>query len=158
MRRISRKIEELGGDDWVFDQIASGVPMRVIAEPLGCDRAQIYRWRDLEPHREERRRRWKEARVQSSDAYLEDGEEILTDLASANVTPLASEVTLAVARAKYKSEMAKIFNPDYGSNGPTVNVNVGTLHLDALRQLGGHPKKALPAETIPEAEWEEAEE
>lgn len=145
LQKISRVIEQMGGDDWVFDMIADGKPIKFIADRVGCSRPYLYNWRDQKhPDREDRKRKWKEAMARSADARLEDGEQILTDLADRKGPPMPAEVTLAIGRAKYKQETAKMHNPEYSKGGGiTVNVDARSLHLDALRQLGGG-LKALP--------------
>lgn len=152
LNEIAQKIEQLGGDDWVFDQIADGVPMRRIAEQLGCSRPLLYQWRDLEPHREGRQRRWKEARALSAIGTLEDGAEILDDLAEEGVVTPA-QVTLANSRANYRMAMAKIADPSLDPKKADVEVNlsVGELHLDALRKHGGGrrgPEQVEDAEVL----------
>lgn len=140
LRKLAADIEAAGGDDYIFDLIADGVPMKRIAEPFGVSRPMLYQWRDLQPHREERRARWEAAMKASAEAKLEEGEEIL-DECSGSTSP---EVQLANSRANYKMKIAEMRDPDrFGKKAGEVNVNlnIGQLHLDALRQLGHMDKR-----------------
>jgi len=154
LRKIARDIVGHGGDDWVFDQMADGVTIGKIVEPLGCSRRILYRWRDLEPHREVRRQRWKDAMRESAEARLEKGEEILDELADKNDYPTAPQVSLATARSKYQREIAGVRDPEkFGDRkGATVEVHIGSLHLDALRQHGSPTSLPAPEPEVIEAE------
>tara|TARA_R110002096_G_scaffold8182_1_gene34423 strand:+ start:98 stop:616 length:519 start_codon:yes stop_codon:yes gene_type:complete len=158
LQRLARAIVDLGGDDWVFDQIADGRSIKSITDQLPGppDRSQLYRWRDIPAHREERRAAWAAAKVQSADSRLEDGELILEDLAAKEIFS-SQEVQLATSRANYKSAMAKMANPLYGdkqaSGGQTINI--GELHIGALRKHGSPASlPAPPVGLITEADYE----
>ena len=69
--------------------------------------------------------------------------------------PASSEVQLASSRAKYLQWLAARKDPDrYGSQeaAVAVNLNLGSLHLDALTAVKS--REALPAAPVEEAEFE----
>ena len=147
LRKISNLIAEKGGDDWVFDQIADGKPIQSIADQLGCSRPFLYVWRKAGGP--ERIQGWKDAKVKSAQAHVENGMKILDELAEGDRVLTAPEVSLAAHRAKYREGMAKMADPSLDprlQNTGTV-INVGTLHLEALQKHGG--SLALP-ENVPE--------
>lgn len=149
---FAAKIEELGGDDWVFDQIADGKTWGHIAEQVGCSRSWISSvWVKM---REGRRDRLKEARKDAAPHVFDDGGQILEDLAklpASEVTP--AKVQLGRARADHFLKRAAFLDPEsFGEKpGVQITVDIGQLHLDALRAKGSmtlSPTKethALPA-------------
>ncbi len=140
---ISKKIESLGGDEWFFGRIINGDTMAAIAETVECSRPFLYQWLDLK--REERRAALPAARRLSADAHVEGGQELLDRLAGTDAT--SSEVSLTIARARYRQWRASRYNRElYGEPRPglDVSISIGQLHLDALRAKG--------AMEVPEAE------
>ena len=72
----------------------------------------------------------------AADALVDDGLEILDEPAM-GIT--SAEVQLRRGRADYRKWLASVRNrTDYGDHGTDVNVNIdiGQLHLDALRHAG----------------------
>jgi hypothetical protein len=148
---LEQKIRELGGDEWVFEQIADGVRPRVVAEKLGISRSFLYYWKDLRAH-PQRQEKWAFAMRVSAAAKAEEGEEILDELARRPIIT-AADVGLATSRAKYRQWLASSLDKEtYGTQaGVQVQVNVGSLHLDALR-VAGRVKPSEPVGQIVEAE------
>ena len=149
LQQISKSIESLGGDEWFFGRIINGDSMASIAETVGCSRPFLYQWLNLK--RNERRAALAEARRLSADTLVEDGLELLDRLAGTHAT--SSEVSLAIARAKYRQWRASRYNRElYGEprSGVDVNISIGQLHLDALRVRGA--MKVLEREDVVEAE------
>lgn len=136
---LNRRVEALGGDDYIFDRLAGGDPVGAIARDLGVSRPYLYTWRNQRPEAlaAERRRRWEESIELSADAKEEEGAEILDDLAARDIVTSA-EVQLATSRARYRQWQAETRNRTrYGNEtGTVINVNLGSLHLDALRARG----------------------
>ena len=149
LQQISKSIESLGGDEWFFGRIINGDSMASIAETLECSRPLLYQWLDLK--RDERRAALTEARRLAADAYVEDGQGILDRLAGTDAT--SSEVSLAIARAKYRQWRASRYNRElYGEprTGVDLSISIGQLHLDALRAKGA--MEVLEREDVGEAE------
>jgi len=151
LRKVSKAIEDFGGDEWFMDRVASGARMDEIADEIGlCSRPYLYNW--IKAGGEKRQEAYKEARRFSSYAKDEEGEKILADCKA----DTAQEVTLASSRAKYCQWQAEVRNrAEFGSKAGDVNVNlsVGALHLDALRLRAPAPSPgravAVPVEDAP---------
>jgi hypothetical protein len=151
---ISKKIDDLGGDDWFFDHIIDGKKMQWIADQLGCSRPLLYRWLDEKDHRREA---LKEARKLAAHTHVEDADASFDDLDLTTVT--SAQVQMVTSRANYKKWLASCSNrEEYGTDkvGVQVNLSVGDLHLDALRVKGGPPPVAevMPVEVAGEIEGE----
>lgn len=143
LNQLEKRLEQLGGEDYLFDRIASGERLKDIAADLGCSRPYLYKWRDREPFKDRRRERWSEAMRLSGEAKLEEGEEILDGLADTHKLITSADVSVGVARSNYRKWMAQVRDPEqFGdrSNGAGMILNVGVLHLDALRSAGSRPQ------------------
>lgn len=147
---LSAAIEKLGGDEYIFDRVADGEPMRAIAETFGYSRGMIYTW--IKAGGPEREAGFRAAREAAAHTLVEDSGEILDAAAKQVATP--ADVQLAKARSEHKKWLASMFNrKDYGDETGKidVNLNIGQLHLDALRAHGrrqpaltGRDLSALP--------------
>src|SRR5690606_3859770 len=133
LARFSALIEKLGGDHVIFDRIAEGESMRSIGESFGYSRGMIYSW--IYAGGEERRKRWNEAKKLAAHAHVEDATELLE-----NSRPVTSgEAQHLRSRAEHKKWLAKVYNrEEYGDEQGRIdlNLNIGSLHLDALRAAG----------------------
>lgn len=128
----------LSGEDVLFVRIASGERMQDIADELGCSRPYLYNWRDMRDHKERRKPLWDAAVKARAEAKAEEGEGILDKMALSNDLLTPADVQLARARAEYKWRMAeRLDRENYGNAAAAINLNltVGSLHLDALRQV-----------------------
>lgn len=122
-----------GGDDALYGMVAAGMSLRAISNELGLDgadsntRAAVYQYlrRDMA--------RYDEARRLSAESHAEMAGEVYGDT--------APETT---ADAKWRNDksawhrwMAETRDPSLrGKAGVEVNVDIGQLHLDALRAGG----------------------
>lgn len=141
LRKLCREIEEAGGDDYIFSLIVEGMTIEDIGEILGVSRQMVYDWRDRGG--EERKKQWSKAMRMKADWHAEQSSKALGD-----IPPLTA------AEARWRSDWASehkwhamILNREkYGEQKPQadVNISIGALHLDALRQRGS---MALPGET-----------
>jgi hypothetical protein len=151
LQSLAAAIEKIGGDDVIFDQIADGVPMRKIAEPFGYSRQMIYAW--IHMGGPEREKRWEESKQTAAHALVEDAGDILE--AGRPVT--SAEASHLKARVEHKRWLASVFNRKvYGDDSGKIDVqlNIGQLHLDALRAAGSrHTIQAEPERpALPAAE------
>ena len=130
---FAEQVEAAGGDSVVFARIAAGETVGAIMASYDRDRDQFYVW--IRAGGEERRQVWEDAKKASADALVETGLEIIDDTSAGEST---ARVQLARARAEYRRWLASCRNRDeYGERaGPTVQVSIQQLHLDALRKLG----------------------
>lgn len=142
--RFEAHVESLGGDEVVFDQIAGGATMEEVAasfrgfiedRPDFPSRQWMYTW--IHAGGEEREEAWKEAKEIAAHALVDEAGEILENDGKAPVT--SAEMQWLKQRANHAKWKAERFNPgEYGEEkqGVEVNLDVGNLHLDALRQAG----------------------
>ena len=125
LQRLARAIVDLGGDDWVFDQIADGRSIKSITDQLPGppDRSQLYRWRDLA------------------------AKEIFS---SQEVQLATSRANYKSAMAKMANPL---YGDKQASGGQTINI--GELHIGALRKHGSPDSlPAPPIGLITEADYE----
>lgn len=158
LQMVEDRIERMGGEDEVvFERIAEGVPIREVVADLGCSRSFLYRWRDAKGHKERRRAKWEAAVKASAHALAEDSAVPLEELARNSEGLTNAEVSLAKARSEYRRWLASVRDRDtYGEakqEAVQVNLSIGQLHLDALRQRGSmHRVRQLEAGEAREAE------
>lgn len=141
------EIKDRGGEDWLFDLVASGTPVLRIAEQyLNCGKSMLYRWLREDPGRREALKR---AREESGHALVEEGLDIVDNADEDNVQ-------VAKERASMRKFMASRYNrADFGEqNAPQVAISIGSLHLASLQtvapevlQVASDQIEVLPAET-----------
>jgi hypothetical protein len=145
--KLCAQIERAGGDHVVFDRFADGEPVRDIMQSFGVSRTMFYAW--ITRGGPERDKVYTESKRLRAHALAEDAGEQLD-----NARPLLPvEASIVKERANHKRWLAGKLNRDEYGDAPQVQINnqlnVGDLHLDALRAAGG--PRALP---IPSAEFE----
>ena len=154
--KLCRLIEtEWGGDDFIFDQVKNGVSIAKIAAGIELpghgviSRGMIYDWKKRGG--EDRAAAWREAMQVSGHSHAEDAGDVLEELVG--TMPSAPEVNLARSRSSYKTWLAGRRNDEYAEKQAhlQVNLNVGELHLDALRKRG-HMDAVRPVDPPPEIE------
>ena len=103
----------------------------------------------------EAERRLTVARTRGAHAYLESADEIADD-----PTMDKDDVPRAKLRVDTKMRIAQAWNPqEFGQHkGVQVNVSIGNLHLDALRQTRATAVVSTPAQAQLPAQVVEAEE
>jgi hypothetical protein len=148
MRKLTKYIEDRGGDQWIMDRIAAGESVGKICKSIilpgdsqPISRPFLYTWRNK---RDERRVGWQLAMQVSADAHAEMAGDILDDLAE-ELDPSSAQVSLAKSRSEYKRWLARVRDRDkYGEEKQqALNVNIltaGDLHIDGLRRLGARPE------------------
>ncbi len=143
-RRMEQRLDELGGIEWLCEQIGNGVSLRHLAtEHLGCSRWPVMRWVKKDPDRE---RQYKEARTESASAIAEHAKQLLDD---ADVKSTAS-VQKARNQADYYKYLSSVFDrPNFGppDQKHTVTLSIGDLHLQALQASGGPPESLTEPST-----------
>lgn len=138
LHKIARDIEERGGEQWFFGEIADGVKLKEMAEILGCSRSLFYQWFKMADGRWDA---WQEARQLSAHSIVEDTDDEVVDGAR---TP--AEAQALNTRVRFRMWLAGKFNREaYGEDktGPAVVLNIGSLHTDALRARAA--ERSLPA-------------
>ena len=132
-RRLAGRIEADGGSSAVIDRVADGETMVDIAKEYNVSRSTLMRWVKKD---EARHDAYKLAKSESADALVEEAGEILDDAS----TKSGPDVQKARSRAEHRRWVAsKRDRAQYGDDAKAlvaVNLDLGSLHLDALRQVG----------------------
>lgn len=156
---FSARINELGGEDWVFAEISDGRTIQSIADQVGCSRSWLSSVWMKGPGRKDK---LKEARKESAPLVFDDAGKILDDISNlptAELTP--ARVQIGRARAEHQQKRAAFLDPETYGDKPAIQIgqlNVADLHLDALRRFGRVETieatpvvEALPGPTTDEA-------
>ena len=140
--KIMAEIEKLGGAEHVLDFIGDGGTVKALSETVGCSRSFLSRILNKRP---EYRTALEEGRRLQADTFAEDSMEIVDGMAAAG-NFRSEDVQLAKERVSVRKWMAALNNPDrYGAKDKGVTINVGSLHLDALRKVGREMLDVTPA-------------
>lgn len=138
------------GEEEILALFADGNSVGQIARRYGVSRRSVFNW--LDAGGEERKQRWEAAKKDAAEAYVEKAEEVLEDMGS-------TETPQHMARAKelanhYRWKAAKLDRSTYGDDKASLNLNLnlGNLHLDALRQIGSMSPQQIPEGEIVEAQ------
>lgn len=129
---LMTKIKTLGGSDFVLDFIGDGGTVTELAKIVGCSRSFLSRILNKRP---EYRAALEEGRRLQADAFAEDSMDIV-DTMAANGNFRSEDVQLAKERVSVRKWMAALNNPDkYAPKEKGITINVGNLHLDALKKV-----------------------
>jgi hypothetical protein len=118
-------IEKIGGLDAVLQRVADGHTLRSIALEVGCTRSIINEWLY---HDKERAALYLHARATAAACHAETALDIADN---------CSETGTSKARLQVETRqwLAGVYDREqFGQQKPGVTVNIGHLHLDALRQ------------------------
>jgi hypothetical protein len=138
VKAVQEAIERLGGEEWFFGQVADDVPLKTIAKELGigCSRQRLYAWIDAGGNA--RRERLRAARKEQAATIVENTAESFKTAPADQV-----EAAWQGQRAKFNQWRAsKLDRETFGEEKATVNVNIGSLHTEALRA------RVLPPEEL----------
>jgi hypothetical protein len=130
---IKKKISDLGGADWIEDQISNGRMLTELSKELGCSRTVLVNIIKANP---EYSAALDGSRHAQSEAMAEASVDIIDEL---TIKPdlTSQDVQLAKERVAVRKWFAQVNNPDKFAPKPqtqSVTLNIGTLHLDALRK------------------------
>lgn len=128
-RALFAKIEKMGGIEFVCAHIAEGMTIGRLAEFLECSRPLLSFWIN---QTEERKEAVLRARKLKAEKLAEDALEIADTVDETSVAGV-NKARLQVETRKW---MASKLDPEgYGeTKGPQVNISIGDLHLQALKQ------------------------
>lgn len=136
------KVETLGGTDFVLDFIGDGGTVTELCKVVGCSRSFLSRILNKRP---EYRAALEEGRRLQADALAEDSMHIVDDMAAGG-NFRSEDVQLAKERVSVRKWMAALNNPDrYAPKDKGITINVGSLHLDALKKLNREMLDVTPA-------------
>ena len=132
-QKLRKDIQEIGGEEWFFEQVADSRPIYKIAKQFGISRSLIYRW--LKACVVDYPDKLRAARLLAAHNDVEDGLKLI-DESDGNSS---SQVQKAKEQAGYRRWLAGVRNrKDYGetSKAPLIALNINALHLDALKAVG----------------------
>jgi hypothetical protein len=129
-RALEKKIEEMGGIEFVTAHIAQGMTIGRLAEFIECSRPMLSFWIN---HTEERRTAVINARKLKAEKLAEEALEIADQVDESS----NSGVNKARLQVDTRKWMASKLDPEnYGDTAKTqVNINLGDLHLQALKHM-----------------------
>lgn len=130
-RALEKKIEGLGGIEFVAAHIAQGMTIGRLAEFIECSRPMLSFWIN---HTEERRTAVINARKLKAEKLAEEALEIADQVDETS----NSGVNKARLQVDTRKWMASKLDPEnYGDTAKTqVNISLGDLHLQALKHMG----------------------
>ena len=140
LRNLNKIVQAAGGDHVLFDLVAEGRSVGSIMAEYDLHRTMFYQW--IYSGGDERAAAYAEAKRISAEKHVEDAGAILDGTEHGNTPePVFSpaDVALRKARAHFRQWLAAHRDPEtYGERkvDMEVNVSIGSLHLDALRQHG----------------------
>jgi transposase-like protein len=119
-----------GHADFIFDELDAGQTQSAIARQIGVMQSSLSRWLNAN---QERKQSLAESRTHASHKLAEETLAIADEAANAGS---AHEVAAAKLRIETRRHLAGVWNREqYGEQkAGQVVVNIGALHLDALRQ------------------------
>jgi hypothetical protein len=125
MSAINKKIHAFGGEAMVFDHISQGKTVDSVIKALDVSIGGFYKWIDRDAKRGELLTR---ARTRGGQSLAEQTLEIAD-----SATP--QEAQVAKLRVDTRRWLASKMNEEYGDKQqPLVNIDLGSMALDALRK------------------------
>lgn len=138
----NKAIHKFGGEDAILEYIANGGTTSALCKVLQIGTATFDRWVDRGG--ETRMAAYARARTRSAQSLAEQTIDIAD---SATV----QEVQLAKLRCDRRAWLAGKLNDDYSDKpAPLVNIDLGSLALDALRHRSVTPVNGVVNDTIDE--------
>jgi len=126
MSKTNKAIHAFGGEERIWDRVASGQTILSLCNEVGMSAGRFYDWVNKS---EERTAALARAREVGAHSLVDQTAEIVD-------TATAADVAVAKLRTENRWKMAKAFNrAQYGDQqGPLVQINMGDMALDALRK------------------------
>lgn len=129
-RQLIARIDQIGGPEAIIERVASGETLTSIAAELGVSREALSGWMNRD---EERTIALRSARARAAEALVDQTLQI-ADAAS------PQEAQVARLRIDTRQWIASRWNrAEYGQDKAAVEINIGSLHLDALRHTVAGP-------------------
>lgn len=127
-KKMWAEIAELGGPDGILERISNGDTLGKISETMSVSRSFLSWKLNAIPGMKER---LVAARRGRAEKYAEDA----VDIAD-NVKADPNEINKAKVKIDARKWLAGVDDPDrFGAKKDGVTINIGTLHLDALRRV-----------------------
>jgi transcriptional regulator with XRE-family HTH domain len=130
-------------EERIFEALDEGLTQAAIAAELGVMRSSLARWLNANA---ERKAALKESRAIAGDAIAEETLDIADGVKGID----NAEVQAAKLRIEARMKLAAVWNAEkYGEQKAGVTINVGLLHLDALRQAQTAAPALQAVEVLP---------
>jgi len=126
-RAFIRQVKERGGWSVIFDRIAAGETLASIAKDYGCSRSWLSR---LLNEDQQRKALLQVAKQEGAGAHAEEALRIVDE------APVERDaLQKARLQVEHRRWMAGVYDREqFGDpTTPEVQINIGALHLDALR-------------------------
>ena len=131
-KRILKEVAERGGADYVYEKVASGITItKWASEEYGCSRSYLSRALRSVP---EYAMALDNALPEAADAMMEEG---MSRADALGKDSTQSEIAAVREQINMRKALAAGWNRDRYGSGPRaeITLNLGDLHLDALRKL-----------------------
>lgn len=126
-------------EERIFEMLDAGLTHKQIGEELGVMRTSVTRWLNADSGRKQA---LADSRAHAAHGMAEDALAIADGAAGAGS---AHEVAAAKLRIETRRWLAAVWNRDeFGEKQVGLTVNIGSLHLDALRQA----QAAVPVDQV----------
>ena len=123
--------EEISGSDFIFQWVADGGTVATLAKELDLDRSFVSRKLNAN---DDFRRALSEGRKVRADAMADEALEIADNLVGPDLT--TTHVAAAREQIGVRKWMTGVYDAArFQPKGDVVTVNIGDLHLQALRQM-----------------------
>lgn len=159
------------GEEQVLDWRASGLSVRKVCALAQGTTRQLYHWLDKGKGHDQplegwdpptRRERWNRASELCAEAIADGAAakyEVLRDEQSGRMKTdvTREEIALTKAETDFDKWRAGVLDgKTFGEKRGGDSISIGTLHLTAVKEVAAGVKQgALPAETIPDADFTE---
>lgn len=172
LRLMRDAIEEIGGEDAIHARIADGQTIReivdeltavsrrlspgrfeAIGKPNGFSRPMFYDWVKLGPKGpdglSDRKRRYLEARKTSAVSHVDQAQHLIDRATPGDIGVVREQVRTRLWLA------GKADREQFGEAPASVQINIGSLHLDALRHRNVTAVvPPPPSPPLPDADYE----
>lgn len=135
------KVAGVTSPEFVYDYIAGGKTMAELAEHLGCSRSYASRHLNADP---EIRKALDAARRESAEAMADNMMNLTDEIAARidageDIPP--ERIAVLKEQNSVKKWLASMNNPDrFAAKDKAIQINIGDLHLDALRKARSQAK------------------
>jgi len=148
-RMVMKHLEDLGGTDYVLDYIGDGGTVVALSEKTNCSRSFLSRVLNNTP---EYRAALDEGRRILADKMADDSLAMVDELAGKEDLS-SQDVQLAKERINVRKWMAALNHPDrFAPKKEEVTINIGQLHLGALKKIRAEMLDVTPVVEAIEAE------
>lgn len=151
LNKLIADIAAMGGEDALYERIAGGATVGQLGEELGVSRPFLSARLNRTP---QMKLAMQAALKERAGSFAEQALEIAD-----NVAADPNEIAKAKTKIEVRKWLAGVHDAEqYGAKGTQVNISVGSLHLDALRQVASAAKAAaetdhpdvIDAEIVPD--------